>query len=69
MSIKTIRHSKLAITLSSNDTLDYEMLHAIQLNLMYDENVTCLHVAAYAGHKEIVELLIANGADVNEKDD
>ena len=40
MSIKTIRHSKLAITLSSSDTLDYEMLHAIQLNLMYDENDT-----------------------------
>ena len=36
--MKTIRHSKLPITLSSADTLDYEMLHAIQLNLMYDEN-------------------------------
>ena len=38
MSIKTIRHSKLPITLESSDPLDYEMLHAIQLNLMYDEN-------------------------------
>ena len=36
--MKKIRHSKLPITLSSADTLDYEMLHAIQLNLMYDEN-------------------------------
>jgi ankyrin repeat protein len=28
-----------------------------------------LHNAAYEGHKEIVELLIANGADVNPKRD
>jgi hypothetical protein len=28
-----------------------------------------LHRAAYHGHKEIVELLIAKGADVNAKDD
>jgi 26S proteasome non-ATPase regulatory subunit 10 len=28
-----------------------------------------LHVAAYNGHKEIVVLLIAKGADVNAKDD
>jgi len=27
-----------------------------------------LHFAAHVGHKEIVELLIANGADVNAKD-
>ena len=36
---------------------------------MNDENVTCLHVAAYAGHKEIVKLLIAKGADVNAKEE
>ena len=35
--MKKIRHSKLPITIESSDTLDYEMLHAIQLNLMYDE--------------------------------
>ena len=35
--MKKIRHSKLAITLESSDRLDYDMLHAIQLNLMYDE--------------------------------
>ena len=29
--------------------------------------VTTLHLAAGAGHKKIVELLIANGADVNAK--
>ena len=36
--MKKIRHSKLPITLESLDPLDYEMLHTIQLNLMYDEN-------------------------------
>ena len=36
--MKKIRHSKLPIILESLDTLDYEMLHTIQLNLMYDEN-------------------------------
>jgi hypothetical protein len=36
--MKKIRHSKLPITLESSDVLDYDMLNAIQLNLMYDEN-------------------------------
>ena len=31
--------------------------------------VTPLHLAAKYGHKEIVEILIANGADINAKDD
>ena len=35
--MKKIRHSKLAITLESSDRLTPEMLHSIQLNLMYDE--------------------------------
>ena len=35
--MKKIRHSKLPITLECSDILDYDMLHAIQLNLMYDE--------------------------------
>ena len=38
--MKKIRHSKLPITLECSDRLDYDMLHAIQLNLMYDENDT-----------------------------
>jgi ankyrin repeat protein len=29
---------------------------------------TLLHFAAFAGHKEMVELLIANGAEVNARD-
>ncbi len=28
-----------------------------------------LHLAALNGHKEIVELLLSHGADINEKDD
>ena len=35
--MKKIRHSKLPIVLECSDILDYDMLHAIQLNLMYDE--------------------------------
>ena len=31
--------------------------------------ITPLHMAALNGHKEIVELLIAKGADINAKDD
>ena len=32
-------------------------------------NYTPLHGTTFNGHKEIAELLIANGADVNAKDD
>ena len=35
--MKKIRHSKLPITLESDDPLTPDMLHTIQLNLMYDE--------------------------------
>ena len=35
--MKKIRHSKLPITIISGDNLDIDMLEAIQLNLMYDE--------------------------------
>ena len=35
--MKKIRHSKLPITLECSDSLDYDMLYTIQLNLMYDE--------------------------------
>jgi ankyrin repeat protein len=34
-----------------------------------DWGLTPLHSATYWGHKEVAELLIANGADVNAKDD
>ena len=33
------------------------------------EDKTPLQHAAFGGHKEVVELLIAKGADVNAKDD
>ena len=38
------------------------------MNRKDDDGGTPLHNAAYGSHKEIAELLIANGADVNEKD-
>ena len=34
-----------------------------------DEGATPLHYAALSGHREIVELLLASGADVNARDD
>jgi ankyrin repeat protein len=38
-------------------------------NAVFAENSTPLHVAMLCNHKEIVRLLISNGADVNAKDD
>ena len=38
------------------------------MNAKTDNGVTPLHTSAGLGHKEIVELLIAKGADVNAKD-
>lgn len=33
-----------------------------------DEGVTALHYAALGGHKEVAELLVKHGADVNARD-
>ena len=37
------------------------------VNAMGDEGETPLHLAALGGHKEVAELLIAKGADLNAK--
>ena len=42
---------------------------ASDVNWKDQNGKTPLHYAAWKGHKEIAELLIANGADVNAKDD
>ena len=42
---------------------------ASDVNWKDQNGKTPLHYAACKGHKEIAELLIANGADVNAKDD
>ena len=39
------------------------------VNAKDEDETTPLHRAAYYGHKEIVVLLIAKGADVNVKND
>ena len=38
------------------------------MNAKDEEGLTPLHLAASWGHKEVAELLIGNGADVNTKD-
>ena len=39
------------------------------VNAKSERRRTPLHSAAREGHKEVIELLIAKGADVNAKDD
>jgi ankyrin repeat protein len=38
------------------------------VNTKDDQSYTALHIAAYLGHKEVVEVLIANGGDVSLED-
>ena len=40
----------------------------ISIYVHYSQRLTALHNAAFKGHKEIVDLLIARGADVNAVD-
>jgi len=46
-----------------------ELNKGADVNAMDDDAWTPLNYAAFVGHKEIAELLIAAGADVNAKDD
>jgi len=39
-----------------------------EVNAKNSDGRTPLHLAAFGGHKEIVELLIAKGGDVNARD-
>ena len=41
----------------------------MDVNVTADGGFTALHFAASEGHKEVVELLIATGADVNGTSD
>jgi len=44
------------------------MAKGADVNAKNDGGYAPLHYAAFNGHKEIAELLIAKGADVNAKD-
>jgi ankyrin repeat protein len=46
-----------------------EINKRVPVNTKDENGKTALHIAAYVGHSEIVELLIAVGADVNAKDE
>jgi ankyrin repeat protein len=45
-----------------------ELDKGVDVNAKREGRSTFLHYAAFNGHKEIAELLIAKGADVNAKD-
>ncbi len=45
-----------------------ELDKGVDVNAKDEFGSTPLHPATYSGHKEVVELLIANGANVNTKD-
>ena len=66
---------ELKVAESIHDASKYGNIEAVKQHLAAgtdvhetdDSGQTPLHGAAWIGHKEIVELLIANGADVNAK--
>lgn len=43
--------------------------HAELLNAKDGTGATALHYAAFAGHRDVAELLVRQGADVNPRDD
>ena len=60
--------------ISIHDAAENGNIEAVKQHLAAGTDVnlggvaTPLHPATYSGHKEVAELLIANGADVNAKD-
>ena len=60
--------------ISIHDAAENGNIEAVKQHLAAGTDVnlggvaTPLHPATYSGHKEVVELLIANGANVNTKD-
>jgi uncharacterized protein len=64
--------SELAGAIERGDFDDVEALVTSEpelANALFAEGSTPLHLATLCNHKEIVRLLISNGADVNAKDD
>ena len=58
-----------AVSLGDVEAIKQHLADGADVNVKDKVGWTPLHLAAFNGHKEIVELLIANGADVNAKSD
>jgi ankyrin repeat protein len=49
--------------------VDLLLANGAEVNAKNDRGFTALHVAAYFNHLEVVALLVAKGARVNDKSD
>ena len=58
-----------AVGIGNIEAVKQHLAAGTDVNAETRDGVTPLHPAAANGHKEIAELLIAEGADVNAKDD
>ena len=61
------QHLAAGADVNAIDRRGWTPLHQADVRKKRSGGWTPLHYAAYGGHKEIAELLIANGADVNAK--
>uniref|UniRef100_A0A8C6S8E0 Fem-1 homolog b n=1 Tax=Neogobius melanostomus TaxID=47308 RepID=A0A8C6S8E0_9GOBI len=49
------------------DIVQYLVEHQADINIVDNDNTTCLMVAGYQGHTDVVRFLLERGADLNAK--